>query len=877
MRGDRSQPSRNGTGARRSAPRRRLSVRGRFLHAGPERVHVRGFTYGPFAPGPDGEPFPDEEPVRSDFDAMTRVGANALRTYTVPPRRLLDAAYGAGLRVMVGIPWEQHVAFLDEPGLSDAIEETVRLGVRACRGHPAVLCYAVGNEIPSQIVRWSGRRRIERHIRRLCEAAREEDPSGLVTYVNYPSTEYLELDFLDLVAFNVYLESVERLEAYLKRLHNLAGDRPLLMGELGLDSGRHGEGGQAWGLDAQIRAVSASGCAGSFVFAWTDEWHAGGREIESWRFGVTDRERRPKPALPAVRRAFEARPVPEHPDWPLVTVVVCAFNAEETLADCLEGATRLDYPNVEVLVVDDGSTDRTAEIARRFAVTLLQTPNEGLSKARNTGIRAARGEIIAFTDADARPDPEWLRYLVAAFEESEYAGIGGPNLAPAGDGPVADSVACAPGGPIHVLLSDDEAEHIPGCNMAFRREALGTIGMFDPRFRVAGDDVDVCWRLQDAGMSLGFCPSAMVWHHPRPTVRAYWRQQRGYGRAEALLEEKWPEKYNSAGHVTWGGRVYGGSRRRFVTGRSRVYHGVWGEAPYQTAQPGAPGILESLAAMPEWFLVLGALFVVALLGITWSPLLAAIPLLIAAIAPVVYAASSGARRARFPTPALDAGELRRRRCLTAWLHVIQPLARLRGRLLHGLTPWRLRAARRFAWPARRTAFVWSERWTTPAARLLALERHLRRIRAPVVRGGPFDRWDLEVKGGLAGRVRVHACTEEHGTGRQLVRLRFVPSPTVPTAAMAVMFAALATWAAVDGPPLAAAVLAAIGATALVRAGLEAGAALSAALEAVDHLEPADAPVVESGDGRTGPASDRVEDSPTRPDAEIALATQGSAS
>ncbi len=871
MRADRSRPYTNGTRPAPARSRRRLVARGKFLSAGPGKVYIRGFTYGPFAPDGHGDLFPGQPTVERDLAAMRRAGANALRTYTVPPRRVLDAAYASGLRVMVGIPWEQHVAFLDEPGLPDAIEETVRTGVRACRGHPGVLCYAVGNEIPAQIVRWSGRRRIERHIRRLCEAARGEDPNGLVTYVNYPSTEYLELEFLDLVAFNVYLESVDRLTAYLKRLHNLAGDRPLLMGELGLDAGRHGEGGQAWGLDAQVRAALASGCAGAFVFSWTDEWHAGGRDIREWSFGVTDRARRPKPALSAVRRAFESPPHAAPPERPLVSVVICAFNAEETLADCLEGASRLDYPRVEIIVVDDGSSDRTSEIASRFPVTLVRTPNEGLSRARNRGISESRGDLIAFTDADARPDPEWLRYLVAAFEETGYAGIGGPNLAPPGDGPVADSVACAPGGPIHVLLSDDEAEHIPGCNMAFRREALESIGGFDPRFRVAGDDVDLCWRIREAGLTLGYCPAAVVWHHPRRSVRAYWAQQRGYGRAEALLEEKWPEKYNSAGHVTWGGRVYGGARRPWVSGRSRVYHGVWGEAPYQTSQPGVPGSLESLAAMPEWFLVLGALLVLALLGLTWSPLLAAVPLLAVASAPMVYAAVSGARRARFPTPSLAGAERRRRRWLTGWLHVIQPLARLRGRLLHGLTPWRIRAARSFAWPAPRTAFVWSERWTTPAARLCALEGRLRELRAPVMRGGPFDRWDLLVKGGLAGRVRIHACTEEHGTGYQFVRLKFVPLPSIPAAAVATLFLGLATWALASGPPLAAAALAAIGGGVVLRGLLETGAALSAALEAVDHLE-----VHELEVEHAEPVPEEEDGGPPRPSTRIALVAQGSA-
>src|SRR5439155_1386610 len=127
--------------------------------------------------------------------------------------------------------------------------------------------------------------------------------------------------------------------------------------------------------------------------------------------------------------------------------------------------------------------------------------------------------------------------------------------APAGDGPIAECVARAPGGPVHVLVTDREAEHIPGCNMAFRTAYLDAVGGFDPRFRTAGDDVDVCWRLQDRGWTLGFHPAAMVWHHRRNSVRAYWRQQIGYGRAEAMLERKWPEKYNDVGHVRWRGTL----------------------------------------------------------------------------------------------------------------------------------------------------------------------------------------------------------------------------------------------------------------------------------------------------------------------------------
>src|SRR5207249_1080791 len=130
---------------------------------------------------------------------MAANGINAIRTYTVPPRWLLDAAAEDGLRVMVSLPWEQHIAFLDDPRRARDIRKRVREGVRACANHPAVFCYAIGNEIPAGIVRWYGPRRIESFLRKLWEEAKSEDPQALTTYVNYPTTEYLDLDFLDMV------------------------------------------------------------------------------------------------------------------------------------------------------------------------------------------------------------------------------------------------------------------------------------------------------------------------------------------------------------------------------------------------------------------------------------------------------------------------------------------------------------------------------------------------------------------------------------------------------------------------------------------------------------------------------------------------------
>jgi hypothetical protein len=328
---------------------------GKFLFLGEEKLWVRGVTYGTFRSREDGSEFPDPSVVAQDFAQMAASAINTVRVYKVPPRWLLDTAWLHGLRVMVGLPWEQHIAFLDDRGRACSIEERVRAGVRQCTGHPAVLCYVIGNEIPASIVRWHGRRRIERFLERLYRAAKAEDPEALVTYVNYPTTEYLQLPFLDLVCFNVYLESQECLESYIARLQNLTGDRPLLLAELGLDSRRNGEAAQATSLDWQVRTAFAAGCAGALVFAWTDEWHRGGYDILDWNFGLTTRERIPKLSLTVVRRAFTELPFPAQGPWSRISVVVCSYNGARTLRDTLEGLARLDYPDYEMIVVNDGS------------------------------------------------------------------------------------------------------------------------------------------------------------------------------------------------------------------------------------------------------------------------------------------------------------------------------------------------------------------------------------------------------------------------------------------------------------------------------------------------------------------------------------------
>lgn len=734
---------------------------------------------------------------------MAAHGINTVRTYTPAPTWLLDEAQNSGLRVMVGLAWEQHVTFLDDRKLCEKILLSVKENILHCAKHPALLCFTIGNEIPSSVIRWHGHSAIEAFIKRLYKRVKSIDRKALVTYVNYPTTEYLQLGFLDLQCFNVYLEEPNQLEAYLARLQNIAGDKPLLMAETGLDSRRNGEQTQAESLSWQIRTVFTSGCSGMFVYAWTDEWYRGGYDIDDWDFGLTTRERNPKPALHAVAEAFSEVPFPLDIDWPCISVVCCSHNGSSTIRDTMEGLKDLSYPDYEVIVVNDGSTDETAKIVAEYDVRLIHTEKGGLSHARNIGWQEASGEIIAYIDDDAYPDSHWLHYLAWTFLHTDYVAVGGPNIAPAGDGRIADCVANSPGGPVHVLISDMEAEHIPGCNMAFRRDALAMIDGFDPRFRTAGDDVDVCWRLQQNGGRLGFHAGAMNWHHRRNDLKTYWKQQQGYGKAEALLEEKWPEKYNAAGHFSWSGRLYGkGLTKAIHFSKSRIYSGTWGGALFQSIYQPADRFWNSLPLMPEWYLITAVVAVLTLLGLAWERLLWLWPLLVLGIAAPIIQAVLSAVKAEFPTPRPTIKGQLALRSLTAVLHLLQPMARLMGRLRHGLTPWRKRICIKLKLKWLYSGKLWSETWCAPETWLQNLVEKLLNEKIPATKGGDYDPWDIEVRGGLIGSARLQIAVEEHGGGRQMLRFRILPRFSLYGIVLIALLSTLACLASAEGAKVA---------------------------------------------------------------------------
>jgi GT2 family glycosyltransferase len=748
-------------------------VDGKFFRVGGVKFHVKGVSYGPFSPNSAGQCFSSPERARADFALFRELGANVVRVYHVPPRWFLELASEHALRVFVDVPWNQHLCFLESAHQKSQAVDAVRRAIFACARHPAIFAFSLANEIPADIVRWCGSRQTSEFIDELVAEAKKVDPDCLCTATSFPSTEFLRPKALDFICYNIYLHKRVLFRNYLARLQMSAEAKPLLLGEFGADSIREGEGAKAHMLEWQIESAFREGLAGAIVFSFTDDWYRGGRQVDDWQMGITTREREPKPSFAVVRKQFQLAPYFPLPRHPKVSVVVAAYNAERTLKACLESLQRLRYPNYEIILVDDGSWDSTREIAASFtSIRIVRHPqNLGLSAARNSGIYASTGEIIAFTDADCRADEDWLYYLVGTLLEGGYAGVGGPNLLPPEDSPVAAAVMASPGGPAHVMLTDRQAEHIPGCNMAFFRSALEEIGYFDPVYWKAGDDVDLCWRLQQEGHRLGFSPSAFVWHYRRSTVRDYLAQQSGYGEAEAMLVRKHPEYFNSLGGSMWRGRIYSTSRLGRLLRPQMIYRGLFGSAGFQSLYASGPDFPLLLCTSLEYHLVITLPLWV--LSATVRPLL---PLAITSLLLSVGVCAASGWRAELPRGRI----LWWSRPLVTLLFFLQPIVR-------GAARYRERISHRPAENAARDSLdsislrrggsslkelqYWAQQRMARVDWVSKIAQKLDSSSWPFKSDAGWGDFDLELLGSRWSTVQLTTMAEEYPGGKQMLRCR----------------------------------------------------------------------------------------------------------
>lgn len=750
-----------------------VRVRAKFFFEGDKKFFIKGVTYGPFAPDAEGEHFGNPEKARIDFELMREAGVNLVRIYYVPPRWFLDLCQEFGIRALISIPWAEHLEFLNDRSIRNAAKKAVREGVAKNAGHPAVFGYLVGNEIPTTMVRWLGARQVTEFVEQLITIGRHEDPNALFSYASYPPTEYLLPQNSDFVTFNVYLHRQDDFDRYLARLQNLADDKPLILGEFGMDTIRHPEEEQAEMLRWHIESVVRGGLAGTIVYAWTDEWFRGGMEILDWAFGLVRRDRTKKPAFETVKRLFYGDgPMTSRvklPSYPKASVIVCSYNGGKTLDRCLASLNEINYPDYEVILVDDGSTDDTKEIAARHPwVQNIRQENKGLSFARNVGAHASKGDVIVYTDSDCMADPDWLYYLIGTLLSGNFAGVGGPNISPPAENWVQACVSAAPGGPSHVLLTDVVAEHIPGCNMAFHRWAFNQVGGFEHEYRKAGDDVDFCWRLQQSGGVIAFSPAAIVWHYRRFTLKAFRKQQEGYGEAESMLRFQHLVFFGPTGTAKWKGQIYGAPRFTWLVNKPVIYHGVFGEGLFQSIYPTPQSDVAAYLSSIEWLALTLFIFVCSIP----IPFLRIVPYLmfggtlLVALSYMIHARLE-AKHDTIPA-----------RLLVAFLALAQPLVRGWARYFTWLkfkrTPPAVIASTEKDFKRTRGSITHIRFWSENGHGREALLKET--VQALEDEGWNYSidtgwkNWDIQIYGSFWWGIQLRSVTEYHGGPKCLTRV-----------------------------------------------------------------------------------------------------------
>jgi GT2 family glycosyltransferase len=229
-----------------------------------------------------------------------------------------------------------------------------------------------------------------------------------------------------------------------------------------------------------------------------------------------------------------------------VSVVVPVLNASRTLPSCLQALLRLEPTPEEIIVVDNGSTDGSLSILQAFAadhpdrtIHILHETRRGAAAARNTGIRAATGEVIAFTDADCAPEAAWLQFLTVPFEEPTVGAVAGRVVPAPASSPLELFSA------LYTLrLPDRPSRHrqwtpweggFPTANLGVRRSVLDRLAGFDEKLTISGEDHDLCARLYALGCEIVYAPGACVAHHHRTMLRGMLRQAFGFGQAHPNL------------------------------------------------------------------------------------------------------------------------------------------------------------------------------------------------------------------------------------------------------------------------------------------------------------------------------------------------------
>jgi GT2 family glycosyltransferase len=279
---------------------------------------------------------------------------------------------------------------------------------------------------------------------------------------------------------------------------------------------------------------------------------------------------------------IEGAPTLVPADAPMVSVVVAARDNQRTIGACLESIGRLNYPNYEVIVTDDGSHDETAAVAAAprdrgiFGnIRIIRGQRAGFGAACNAATRIARGQLIAFTRGDCVVDGDWLAMAVGIMHAGSLDACGGPIYRTRAADGIATRAIASVAHPNYLDAADAGAAVLADRNMIVRRTSLAAVGGFDARFTDGGGAADLSARMSEAEMALGWCPAGSVWRCASDGVGEFYRGRIGHGRVDAMLAIKHPERFGvrarrarPALSLAGGGLLHGDGARDGIVVRS---------------------------------------------------------------------------------------------------------------------------------------------------------------------------------------------------------------------------------------------------------------------------------------------------------------------
>lgn len=244
---------------------------------------------------------------------------------------------------------------------------------------------------------------------------------------------------------------------------------------------------------------------------------------------------------------------------PFVSVIVPVHNRPIEIKACLDSLMQIDYPadRYEVIVVDDASSDSTPQVIHSYDVRLIPLKeNKKAAFCRNLGAEHAEGDILAFIDSDCTADPSWLNRLVPSFNDDAVGIVGGSIdsyfTTSSLDRYEQVKSSLIIGNRIKRSRDEDRTFYVPSCNLLIRKSLFLAVGGFD-RNLVVGEDVDLCWRVQDKGHKIEFRPDGVIFHRHRNTIRAFCKRRFEYGTSEPLLQTLHRNRKKQFYLPFWGG------------------------------------------------------------------------------------------------------------------------------------------------------------------------------------------------------------------------------------------------------------------------------------------------------------------------------------